>query len=86
MREYKFYKKKDTDTIWWVDSDAIGEELFSFDKRTVYNLFDSDDTDKLTDEQRKLFMSENPGFFGMYVYRPGLEVNETDDDSEYDIE
>ena len=31
---YEFYKKNDTDTIWWVQkSDHIGERLFSFNKK-----------------------------------------------------
>ena len=38
--EYEFYKKNSTDLIWWVDNPKnIGEHLFSFDKKKIYNLF-----------------------------------------------
>lgn len=38
--KYAFYKNNKKDTIYWVDNyDVIGEFLFSFDKKTIYNLF-----------------------------------------------
>ena len=38
-QEYTFYKENPNDTIWWVDNpDVIGEHLFSFDKKEVFNL------------------------------------------------
>ena len=56
----KFYKEKPTDKIFWVDNqDMIGEYLFSFDKKTVFNLF-SDYPHKLTAEQKAIFDKENP--------------------------
>ena len=58
--KYKFYKEKDADSIWWVDnSDEVGVHLFSFDKVTVFNLF-QDYPYKLTKEQRATFDRENP--------------------------
>ena len=58
--EFEFYKNEPTDTIWWVDNpDKLGERLFSFDKKVVFNLF-ADYPDKLTPAQRKIFDAENP--------------------------
>lgn len=58
--EYRFYKNEKTDTIWWVDnSDTIGEWLFSFDKKTVFNMF-ADYPHNLTPEQKEIFDKENP--------------------------
>lgn len=60
MENYKFYKNKRTDTIWWVDnSEYVGIHLFSFDKKTVFNLF-QDYPYKLTKEQKEIFDKENP--------------------------
>ena len=56
----RFYKNKPSDKIWWVDNpERIGEWLFSFDKRKVFNMF-SDYPHKLTPEQKQLFDKENP--------------------------
>lgn len=55
-----FYHNEPDDKIWWVDNmEAIGEFLFSFDKKKVFNLFE-DYPDKLTPEQKELFDRENP--------------------------
>lgn len=35
----KFYKKNETDTIIWVESEHVGEHLFTFDKKRIFNLF-----------------------------------------------
>lgn len=36
----KFYKNKKSGSIWWVDNNgALGEFLFSFDKKKIFNLF-----------------------------------------------
>ena len=35
----KFYKKDETDTIIWVESEYVGEHLFTFDKKRIFNLF-----------------------------------------------
>ena len=56
----RFYKNKPSDKIWWVDNpEKIGEWLFSFDKKKVFNMF-SDYPHKLTPEQKQLFDKENP--------------------------
>lgn len=55
-----FYKTKDTDQIWWVDNlENIGEHLFTFDKKKIYNLF-ADYPYKLTKEEKEIFDKENP--------------------------
>lgn len=61
MADFNFYKKEDTDKIWWVDNakDVKGEFIFSFDKQKVYNLF-SDYPWKLSAEEKTVFDKENP--------------------------
>lgn len=55
-----FYKNEETDLIWWVDNtDSIGEWLFSFDKKKIYNMF-RDYPDKLTAKEKAIFDRENP--------------------------
>lgn len=55
-----FYKMNPDDEIWWVDNiDAVGEFLFSFDKKKVFNLF-QDYPYKLSLEQKRIFDKENP--------------------------
>lgn len=55
-----FYKENETDLIWWVDNpEQIGVMLFSFDRKTVFNLF-ADYPQKLTSEQKEIFDRENP--------------------------
>ncbi len=58
--EYEFYKNNDADQIWWVDNiEKIGEHLFTFDKKQIFNLFE-DYPYKLTKEQKEIFDKENP--------------------------
>ena len=58
--KYAFYKNNKKDTIYRVDNyDVIGEFLFSFDKKTIYNLF-RDYPYKLNKEQKEIFDKENP--------------------------
>lgn len=54
-----FYKNEETDKIWWVETETKGEFLFSFDKKTIFNLF-SDYPHKLTKAQVAQFDKENP--------------------------
>lgn len=60
VEKSNFYKENQTDKIWWVDDpDAKGVWLFSFDKITVFNLFE-DYPYKLTKGQKAIFDRENP--------------------------
>ena len=55
-----FYKENDKNHIWWIDNpEKIGEYLFTFDKKKIYNLFE-DYPHKLTKEQKEIFDKENP--------------------------
>lgn len=55
-----FYRENDSDRVWWThDPDRIGEFLFSFDKKKIYNLF-RDYPTKLNKEEKEIFDSENP--------------------------
>ena len=62
-----WYKNKISDKIWWKDTpDTVGEWVFSFDKKTEYNMF-ADYPNKLTPEEILIFDRENPEwatFFG----------------------
>lgn len=54
-----FYKKSKNDEIWWTDElDTVGEFLFSFDKKKIYNLF-ADYPHNLTKEEKEMFDKEN---------------------------
>ena len=45
----KFFKNNPDDKIWWVeDHEKVGEWLFSFDKKHIFNMF-RDYPDELTD-------------------------------------
>ena len=60
MSNDRFYKNEDTDKIWWIDNpEVVGEFLFTFDKKRIFNLFE-DYPDNLTDKQRAIFDKENP--------------------------
>ena len=56
----KFYKNSPGDKIWWVDNpETVGEWLFSFDQKKVFNMF-ADYPHKLSAEQKAIFDKENP--------------------------
>ena len=55
-----WYKNNDSDVIWWLDtSEYEGLWIFSFDKKTTFNMF-ADYPHKLTKEQKEIFDNENP--------------------------
>ena len=60
IANYEFYKKNDTDIIWWVNNrKRVGEHLFTFDKKKIFNLF-RDYPYELTKEEKEIFDRENP--------------------------
>lgn len=60
MSSSTWYKNENTDKIWWKDTPGQrGEMIFSFDKKTEYNLF-KDYPHALTAEEKELFDKENP--------------------------
>ena len=60
MNEENFYKNNPDDKIWWIDNpDTIGEWLFSFDKKKIFNMFE-DYPFKLSKEEKAIFDKENP--------------------------
>ena len=64
-----FYKKKETDKIWWIENlDSIGELLVSFDKKRIYNLF-QDYPHNFTKEELEIFNKENPYWCKFFSYR-----------------
>ncbi len=59
-KHLEFYKNNKNDTIYWIDNvDRIGEFLFTFDKKKIYNLF-ADYPHELTENEIKVFDKENP--------------------------
>lgn len=54
-----FYKENEASKIWWIDKlDTVGEYLFSFDKKKIYNLF-VDYPHNMTDKEVEIFDKEN---------------------------
>ena len=60
VTKYRFYKKNPSDKVWWVDmgEDVTGILAISFDKEKIYYLYR--DYNKMTDEEKAIFNSENP--------------------------
>ena len=55
-----FYKNNKTDKIWWLDNtETVGEWIFSFDKKKLFNMF-ADYPHNLTKEEKEIFDKENP--------------------------
>ena len=55
-----FYKDSEDSKVWWIDKiDVLGEILFSFDKKKIYNIF-LDYPHSMTEEEVRIFDSENP--------------------------
>ena len=59
-KEYEFFKKKDTDQIWWLKEKNSNNDLlfFSFDKEKTYDLF-NDYPGNMTPEEVEIFDKEN---------------------------
>ena len=55
-----FYKDSEDSKVWWIDKiDVIGEILFGFDKKKIYNIF-LDYPQNMTEEEVRIFERENP--------------------------
>jgi len=67
----RWYKNNLNDKIWWFDNhdESVGEWLFSFDKKKIYNMF-SDYPWKLTPKEKKIFDKENPYWKEFFKDRP----------------
>ena len=64
----RWYKNNTDDKIWWKDTNSVGEWLFSFDKKQVFNMF-ADYPHNLTPEQKKIFDEENPEWVDFFKDR-----------------
>lgn len=65
----QWYKNNKSDKIWWkVSNDTVGEWIFSFDKKTEFNMF-KDYPFKLTLEQIEIFNKENPHWKNFFLDR-----------------
>ena len=81
LNEY-WYKNSQKDKVWWkATPDSFGEWLFSFDKKTVFNLFE-DYPHKLTAEQKELFDRENPYWAEFFKDRQAIQPADNGDDTE----
>lgn len=68
-RSDKWSKQSPDDKIWWLDNEDVkGEFVFSFDKKTMFNLF-QDYPWKLTPEQKQVFDEENPEWANFFKDR-----------------
>ncbi len=56
--KYKFYKENKSDKTYWVFEENVGNCLFSFDRKRIYNLY-TDYPHKLTPQERQIFDKEN---------------------------
>lgn len=64
-----FYKDDKTSKVWWVKRlDSVGEFLFSFDRKKIYNLF-ADYPHNLTEDEIEIFDKENPYWADFFRYR-----------------
>ena len=64
----KFSKNNEGDQIWWANTDAIGVWEFTFDKKTIFNMF-RDYPYALTAEQKAIFDRENPYWANFFMDR-----------------
>lgn len=71
----KTFKNNKNDVIWWIDtSDNVGEWLFTFDKKKIFNMF-RDYPHELTPEQKEIFDRENP--YWKDFFRDRIEALQT---------
>ena len=68
-----WYKNEETDKIWWKETETVGEWIFSFDKKTEYNMF-ADYPHNLTPEQKEVFDKENPEWVEYFEDRQSAPI------------
>lgn len=55
-----WYKENVESRVWWIDKlDVVGEHLFSFDKKLIYNIF-LDYPHNLIKEEKEIFDKDEP--------------------------
>ncbi|MCR5848232.1 MAG: hypothetical protein K6G75_08965 [Lachnospiraceae bacterium] len=61
MKNFNFFdlQKNEGRQVHWINIDARGPLLFSYDLKTIYNYF-GDYPNNLTFDQKKVFDMENP--------------------------
>lgn len=65
----RWYKNNESDVIWWKNTpDTVGEWLFSFDRKKVFNMF-ADYPYGLTSVQKEIFDKENPDWANFFEDR-----------------
>ena len=65
----RFIKHNESDAVWWAENpEIIGEWLFSFDKKQIFNMF-RDYPNKLTPKQKAIFDKENPEWVNFFKDR-----------------
>lgn len=68
-KQDKWFRNSPDDQVWWLDNQEVkGEFVFSFDKKTMFNLF-QDYPWKLTPEQKQVFDEENPEWANFFKDR-----------------
>lgn len=61
-------EKKEYKTMWVDNVDTVGEHLFTFDKKKIYNLF-SDYPYNMTEAEVDIFNEENPYWAEFFSWR-----------------
>ena len=72
MSNDEFYKENENDKIWWIASEEVGEWLFSFDRKKIYNMF-RDYPHNMTAEEIRIFDKENPRWAEFFKGRKGAK-------------
>lgn len=61
------YKNKESDRITWIENtDNIGEHLFTFDGKKIFNIF-ADYPHNLSAEEKAIFDKENPEWANFFT-------------------
>lgn len=90
---YEFYKNNSNDIVWkvthyriynkekgFIDGNydvILGEILFSFDKKKIYNLW-TDYPNKFTKEEKEIFDKENPFWANFFKDRNSSQLDKSE--------